>query len=142
MNSTSRALVAYNSLKSGGRVCLVYNSRLEEAGGIVGVTNTLIRKHNPKWVHDGQSGIYPEFVGEITVAGFADIQTFSFDWFIPYSFKNWRGRILASKGVGASMSSAALKRFLSDFDREIAYLFDKSKTFAVKHRIFCVIATK
>jgi SAM-dependent methyltransferase len=142
LDSANRAHVAHNSLKCGGRVCLVYNSRLEEAAGIVSVTNALIRKHNPKWVHDGQAGIYPEFVFEITEAGFANVETFSFDWLISYSFETWRGRILASKGVGASMPTAALKLFLSDFDREIVPLFHKCETIPVKHRIFCVTATK
>jgi SAM-dependent methyltransferase len=137
-----RALNAHQSLSRGGKICIVYNSRLEEIGGLVSATNAMIRRHNPIWEHGGEAGIYSEYLREIDCAGFEDLETLSFDWSIPYDFDQWRGRILASKGVGASMSPAVLDCFLADFDQEIAQFFNLDVTVPVRHRIFCLIATK
>jgi SAM-dependent methyltransferase len=102
----------------GGRLVIAHYDWLPLPDNVVDATEQLILKHNPSWQFSGRGGIHPEFVRDVAVAGFSDIETFSFDVPAPYSHEAWRGRIRASAGVAASLAPDAVARF----DAELAAL--------------------
>ena len=38
--------------------------------------------------------LYPQWAADLSSAGFADVETWSFDVVIPYTHESWRGRML------------------------------------------------
>jgi hypothetical protein len=67
-------------------------------------TAELIGRHNPK-ARDtaNQTGLYPDWLEDVAVAGFEDIQTFTFNGSVAHSHECWRGRMKASGAIGASL---------------------------------------
>ena len=55
--------------------------------------------------------MYPSYVTDLRIAGFRDIETFSYDLVMKYSHESWRGRVRASGGVTASLSPDMVARF-------------------------------
>jgi SAM-dependent methyltransferase len=108
-------------------------------GNVVEATEKLIETHNPAWKLGGGKGIYPAWLRDAGVAGFVDIETFSFDRQAPYSHAAWRGRIRASAGVAASLSPEQVGRFDADLRALLAERF-ASDPLAVPHRVFAMIA--
>ncbi len=106
---------------------------------MVEATEKLIETHNPAWKLGGGKGIYPAWLRDAGVAGFVDIETFSFDLQVPYSHAAWRGRIRASAGVAASLSPGQVSRFDADLRALLAERF-ASDPLAVPHRVFAMIA--
>jgi len=105
-------------LKRGGRIIIAHRDWLPLPGNVVEVTERLITKHNPKWRLSGGTGLHPAALTDLAIAGFSEIEPFSFDAPVPYSHEAWRGRIRASAGVAASLPEEAVTRF----DRELAEL--------------------
>ena len=94
---------------------------------------------NARWTLGGGTGLYPAWLADVAIAGFQNIETFSFDMPAPYSHEAWRGRIRASAGVGASLAPDAV----AAFDRDLVGLL--GSRFAedpqpVPHRAFCLTA--
>jgi hypothetical protein len=86
------------------------------AGNLVSATEALIEYHNPDWAAGGLPGIHPAWLADLARAGFAEIETASFDHMQPYSHAAWRGRVRASAGVAASLYETRV----AVFDRELA----------------------
>lgn len=75
----------------------------------------------------------------VAIAGFHDIETFSFGIQVPYSHEAWRGRIRASAGVAASLSPEQVLHF----DAELQSLLQEHfpvDPLSVPHRVFAVIS--
>jgi SAM-dependent methyltransferase len=128
-------------LKPGGRVLLAHFDWLPLRGNVVEATEQLIAHHNPAWTFGGGTGLYPQWLTDLGQAGFAGIETFSFDVDVPYTPEAWRGRIRASAGVGASLSADAVARF----DRELAELLGDrfpGSSLQIPHRVFAVTAVR
>lgn len=126
-------------LRPGGRLVIAHFDWLPLAGNMVGDTEALIRRHNPAWKLGGGSGLYPAWLTDVREAGFHDVRTFSFDLDVPYSHLDWRGRIRASAGVGASLDPAAVERF----DAELAALLAErhpQEPMAVPHCVWVLSA--
>ena len=112
------AALARRWLRPGGRLVIAHFDWLPLPGNMVEDTERLIRSHNPAWNLGGGTGLYPDWLNDVRGAGFGDVRTFSFDVAVPYTHRDWRGRIRASAGVGASLAPAAVERF----DAELAEL--------------------
>jgi len=125
-------------LRPGGALGVLYLTRLELGGDLVELSNSLIRTYNPQWAHDGAHGLYPEFLPELQRQGFLKIETFSYDITLKYSLDDWVGRIVASKGVGASLSATVLRTFATDLKQRVATAF--SFPLDVPHRMFAIVA--
>ena len=112
----SAALEIKRILKPRGRVVIAHFDWLPLNSNVVDLTERLIETYNPKWYVEfgGKTGVYPDWLRDLGEAGFLDIQTFSFDMDVPYTHEDWRGRIRASSGVGASLSEAEVGRFDSE----------------------------
>ena len=110
------ALEMKRILKPNGRAVIAHFDWIPLDGNVVDLTEKLIETYNPKWYVEfgGKTGVYPDWMRDLGEAGFLDIQTFSFDMDVPYTHEDWRGRIRASSGVGASLSEAEVGRFDSE----------------------------
>ena len=106
-------------LKPGGRLIIAHFDWLPLPGNVVDATEQLIIAHNPAWkVAAGGLGMHPRWAFDVAVAGFGDIETFSYDLDVSYSREAWRGRIRASAGIAASLGPEQVARF----DHELADL--------------------
>ncbi len=130
----------FRVLESEGKVAIVHFDWLPISGNIVYATEELILHFNPEWKGGGGTGIYPHRLLDLTKAGFRNLETFSFDTDIVYSHESWRGRIRASAGVGASMSSDKVV----EFDLKLKTMLEDSfpEPLKIPHRVFTVIGTK
>jgi SAM-dependent methyltransferase len=126
-------------LKPGGRLVIAHFDWIPLPGNLVAATESLIRAHNPGWAFGGGNGLHPNWLADAAMAGFADLETFSFDQSVTYSHEAWRGRIRASAGVGASLPPAGVAKFDQALAALLAQRFPDDPQ-AVPHRVFCVTA--
>jgi SAM-dependent methyltransferase len=98
-------------LRPGGRAVIAHFDWLPLAGNVVEATERLIRQHNPDWAFGGGTGLHPQWLADLALAGFTGLETFSFDQPVAYSHLAWRGRIRASAGVAARLDATAVARF-------------------------------
>jgi len=127
-------------LVANGRLVVCHFDWVPLPGNLVAATEALILKHNPSWSMGGGTGLYPAWLADAAMAGFRNIETFSFDMDVPYTPESWRGRIRASAGVAASLPADAVERF----DREHADLLAGTfpgDVLPVPHRCWAMVAT-
>jgi SAM-dependent methyltransferase len=106
---------------------------------VVAVTERLIEQYNPAWKMGGMNGTHGDYLADISLAGFRDLETFSFDIDTPYTQEGWRGRIRASAGVGASLPPARVAAFDAELDRILKTDFP-GDPLRVPHRVWALIA--
>jgi SAM-dependent methyltransferase len=139
-----RPLAAAESLRLlvvGGSVVIAHFDWLPLPGNLVEATETLIKKYNPSWNLGGGTGLYPAWLSDLSVAGFRDIETFSYDEQVVYTHVGWRGRIRASAGIGADLPEAMVDEFDQEHARVLASQFPEAHL-NVPHRVFAVIGRK
>jgi SAM-dependent methyltransferase len=127
-------------LRPGGRLAIAHFDWIPLPGNVVEATEKLIEDHNPGWKMGGGTGIYPAWLADVAVAGFEDIETFSFDLGVPYSREAWRGRIRASAGVAASLEKDEVRRFDEDLEALLAARFPEDPL-EVPHRVWAVVCS-
>jgi SAM-dependent methyltransferase len=123
----------------GGWLVIAHFDWIPLPGNVADATEALIRAHNPDWPHHGGIGIHGYWLRDLALAGFRELETFSYDLDVPYPHESWRGRIRASAGVAVSLPPAAVEKF----DREHAALLAErfpGPGLPVLHRVFAVIA--
>lgn len=125
-------------LKPGGILAIAHFDWVPLEGNVVRATEELVERHNPDWKMGGGTGLYPAWLADVGDAGFAGIETFSFDLDVPYTREGWRGRMRASAGVAASLSGEAVGRFDSDLARLLAERFPDDPL-RVPHRVWAVV---
>lgn len=129
------AAQAARVLRPGGRLVIAHFDWLPLPGTVVAATEALILEHNPAWAGAGGSGIYPDWLADMAEAGFAGLETASFDIAQPYSHAAWRGRIRASAGIAASLPADKV----AAFDAALAGLLDRDypdDPLIVPHRVW------
>jgi len=127
------AAEARRVLRPRGRIIIAHRDWLPLPGNVVEATERLIMKHNPEWKLGGGTGVYPTTLTDLSVSGFSDIETFSFDAPVPYSHEAWLGRIRASAGVAASLSEDAVRHFDDDLADVLAANFPQ-EPLLIPHR--------
>ena len=140
------AAEARRLLAAGGSLILAHISRLPLRGGVVEATEILIREHNPTWYEgvimrrgvNRDVGVQLEWFGDLYDADFRDIESFTFDIFVPYSHEAWLGRIRASSGVAASLSPDRVQRFNAALKQLLVTRF-QTEPLRIPHRIFALI---
>lgn len=135
------AAQARRVMKSGGRIIIAHFDWIPLPGNVVDATEQLIMRHNPQWKMNGGTGLHPRSLADVAIAGFTDLETFSFDTGVPYTHEAWRGRIRASAGVGASL----LPDKVSAFDDDLARLLESNypdDPLIVLHRVWALTARK
>lgn len=128
---------AFRLLRDGGRLLIAHFDWLPLPGSLVEATEHLILRHNPAWALAGSTGIYPQWFADLSMAGFQNIESFSFDVEIGYTKAAWMGRIRASAGVGAVLQEEAITAFDSDHGKVISAYYPGER-FVVPHRVFVV----
>jgi SAM-dependent methyltransferase len=126
-------------LVPGGALVIAHFDWLPLPGNVVEATEQLIERHNPAWTFGGGPGMYPPWLRDVALAGFRNIETFSFDLDVPYSHEAWRGRIRASAGVAASLPAEMVTRFDDDLRQILRQAFP-NEPLQVPHRVFAVIS--
>jgi SAM-dependent methyltransferase len=121
-----------------GRLVIAHFDWIPLPGNVVEATEKLIERHNPEWKMGGGRGLYSRWLSDVAIAGFQNIETFSFDLFVPYSHEAWRGRIRASAGIAASLTPAQVSQFDADLQKLLQDRFS-ADPLAVHHRVFAVI---
>jgi SAM-dependent methyltransferase len=122
----------------GGLLVIAHFDWLPFAGNVADMTEKLIEAHNPAWKLAGGTGVHPEALTDVALAGFRDIETFSFDVSVPYSHEAWRGRVRASAGIGASLPPDAVARFNAELAKLLAERF-REEPLMVPHRIWALV---
>lgn len=131
------ALEVKRLLVPGGWLLIAHFDWLPLPGNVVDATEALILRYNPTWHLGGLTGIYPEWPRDAGIAGFEEIETFTFDIDAPYSHEAWRGRIRASAGVAASLPPQTVDRFDADLATILRDRFPENPL-AVPHRVFAL----
>jgi SAM-dependent methyltransferase len=132
------AAEALRVLKPGGRLVIGHFDWIPLPDNMIDATEKLIEKHNPKWKMGGGMGIYPQWPRDLAIAGFKNIETFSFDLDAVYSHEAWRGRIRASAGVGASLAPEEVAAFDNELRAMLAARYPEDPM-RVMHRVFAAI---
>jgi len=125
-------------LVQGGSLVIAHFDWVAIGGNVAHLTEKLIEAHNPGWKLGGGTGVHPEALTAVALAGFRDIETFSFDVMVPYTHEAWRGRIRASAGVGASLPPDAITRFNADLAKLLSERF-REEPLAVPHRVWALV---
>lgn len=134
-DGAAAAREAARLLRPGGALVIAHFDWIPLRGNAVAATEQLILQHNPSWRLGGGSGLYPRWLRDLGEADFQNLSTFSYDVFVPYSHEDWRGRIRASAGVGASLPPEQV----SVFDAELAALLHEQfpqPILDVHHRVW------
>lgn len=128
-------------LVPGGTLVICHFDWLPLPGNVVEASERLIERHNSAWKFGGGLGIHPRHTVPVTVAGFGEIETFSFDLDVPYTHEAWRGRIRASAGVAATLSQEAVAAFDAEHAAMLRERFP-ADPLAVPHRVWALVARK
>ncbi|MCC2664971.1 MAG: methyltransferase, partial [Geminicoccaceae bacterium] len=125
-------------LRKGGRVIIAHFDWLPLAGNVVEATERLILQHSPDWRGHGGSSLHPAWLGDLALAGFVGLETFSFDQAMSYRRAAWRGRVRASAGIAASLDRAAVARFDAEHEAMLARDFP-ADPLLVPHRCWAAV---
>ena len=124
-------------LREPGKLVLTYFSWLPKMDEIAKMTEELVLKYNPDWSGAGydKPGPVPSWS-----QGYFDIQSFcQLRERIQFTRDQWRGRIRACRGIGATLSP----REIAEFDSELASLLERRvpDEFPVLHEmlIYCFV---
>jgi SAM-dependent methyltransferase len=129
-------------LAHGGHVVIAHFDFLPRTQ-VVARTFDLVRTHlRPGARAEGPFGtesLYPEWLVDLSEAGFVDLETFSFDTDVPYTHAGWRGRMRASQWM-ITAGEAARERFDAALAERLAA--ELPDPLVVPHRVFAVIARR
>lgn len=126
-------------LRPRGALLICHLDYLALPGNLCEATEDLILRHNPHWSMAGSSGMYPAWSLDAAGAGFADIETFSFDLVIPFTHQGWRGRMRSCNGVGASLPPASVAAFDEALAQLLADRFPR-EPLVIPHRWWALVA--
>lgn len=132
------AAEAQRLLAPGGRIVIAHFDWVPLPGNVVDATERLILKYNPGWKLGAGTGLYPEWLTDLALAGFRHLESFSFDQVVSYSHLAWRGRMRASAAVGASLPEPDVDRFDQELEALLAREFPDDPM-EIPHRIWTVI---
>ncbi len=140
-DSAAAAAEARRLLRPEGRIVLCHFDWLPLPGNVVAASEALIRRHNPAWTLDGRDGFHGFHATALAVAGFTEIESFSFDRAVTYSHEAWRGRIRASAGVSGSLGPDRVAAFDAAHATLLAAEFPEDPL-VVPHRCFALTALR
>lgn len=117
-------------LKPGGRLVVLYLNWLPYEDEIAQKTEELVLKYNPQWTGGGETR-HPLTIPEAYSLYFEAEPQILFDLPVPFTRESRAGRILACRGIGASLSPEEIRAF----DREHRLLLEQiaPERFTVLH---------
>jgi SAM-dependent methyltransferase len=126
-------------LKPGGRLIICSFNYIPVPGSAAHACEEVILKHNPGWSSAGNNGISQEQIWQLTCSQFEGIESYSHDQMLGFTHEDWRGRLRACNGVGASLSPEEIKGVDQDF--QVRLERDFPGEISVLHRIFVATGT-
>lgn len=128
-------------IKSGGFLSICHFDWLPLPGNVVSAAEDLIRKWNPVWPMGGGTGIYPQWLGDMAVAGFENLESFSSDMAAPHARQEWRARLRATVGIAGRLSP----QLIHDFDQDVGRMMDSrfpGEPLMVPHRLWAALGRR
>lgn len=128
-------------VKPGGVLVICHFDWLPLPGNIVAATEEMIRKWNPVWPMGGGTGIYPQWLADMAVAGFGELETFSYDVAQPHARTEWRARLRGTVGIAGRLSP----QLIHDFDQDLSRMLDTrfpGDPLMVPHRVWAAIGRR
>jgi SAM-dependent methyltransferase len=126
-------------LRTTGSIVIAHFDWIPLPGNVAEATEKLIASYSPTWKPGFGLGLYPVWLRDLGLAGFRNIQTFSYDMDVPYTHEAWRGRVRASAGVGAILSVEKVRAFDEEFAGLLASRFP-APLLQILHRVWAVTA--
>ena len=122
-------------LKDKGVLIIAYMQWLADETEITDSSLKLVKKYNPSW--DCFSDRIDVAGSNLNLDGFKKKEFLDFDCDIPFTYESWNGRMIASRGIEASLSEKDVKRFSNEHLEMLRNLTDDN--FTLKHQIaiFC-----
>jgi SAM-dependent methyltransferase len=120
-------------LKPGGKLVLTYLSWLPRKDPIARASEQLILRYNPHWSD-------ADFPGSRTIQhawarpDFRLVTYHTYEEGIPFTRESWRGRIRASRGIGAALSPDEVERFDQEHDALLRRIAPDA--FSIVHQIW------
>lgn len=108
-------------LSPGGAILVAHLDAVPLPGNMAETTDRLLSVYNPGLSVGDGSGMYPAWLRDLALAGFRELETFSFDMVVSYSHEAWRGRVRSSAPVGASLGPEEVLAF----DRDLRGLLER-----------------
>ena len=119
-------------LKSNGLLMLSNFSWLPRVDAVARESEKLVLKYNPNWGAADYDGV-PASYYKLSKLGLVQRVMFFYDVHVPFTKDSWRGRVRASKGIGASLTEDEVNKF----DKEHHELLDNitEVAFSILHRV-------
>jgi SAM-dependent methyltransferase len=133
-------------LTDGGSVVIAHFDWLALPGNAVEATQEIILRYTPPgdpshgpWQFAHGTGVYPQWLTDLQEAGFAGIETFSFDVQVPYSHEAWVGRIRASGPIAGTLEEAGVEACSRELTAMLTARFPEDPL-TIPHRVWAVTA--
>ncbi len=116
-------------LKKDGKLVILYMAWLPLEDKLAKKSEDLVRKYNPTWTGGGETR-HPIHIPDVMYDYFDMEYHDEYDLMVPFTKESWHGRMIACRGVGASLSPDELAKW----DKEHRTLLeDYPEEFEVKH---------
>ncbi len=137
-NRAAAAREARRVLRPGGRLLIAHLDWHTAPGTVAAATLRLMRRYGSGG--EGPSSfVFPDWVEDLTAAGFGAWEVFGGTVALSYTPHAWRGRVRASQRGAPSMGRLELDRFDASLGRMLARQFP-GKLLSVEHRVFALVA--
>lgn len=97
-------------LRKDGKLVILYMAWLPFEDEIAGRSEELIHKFNPDWTGGGETK-HPIHIPDVMYDYFNMEEHEEYDLNVPFTRETWHGRMIACRGVGASLSPEELVRW-------------------------------
>lgn len=126
-------------LVPGGALAICYRDYVSVPGNVCAASEELIVAHHPGWPLSGVVWSHPEWVAELTRAGFDDVSMVDFELDVAFTHEAWRGRMRSSNGVAGSLPAAQVAAYDADLAELLRERFPE-EPLVVPHRIWAMVA--
>ena len=135
------AAESHRILIPGGALAVWHFDWLSLPGGVVRATESLIAEFNPALAVDDAFGMYPAWTAPVAAAGFAEIETFSFDVEVRYRQRDWRALVQESEAVAEALPVDAAVALDDALGARLARDFP-ADPLVVAHRVWALVARR
>ena len=128
-------------VKPGGLLAIAHFDWVPLPGNVVAAAEEVIRKWNPVWPMGGGTGIYPQWLGDMAVAGIGELESFSCDVAAAHARQDWRARLRGTVGIAGRLSP----QLIHDFDLDLGRMLDTrfpSEPLMVPHRLWVAVGRR
>lgn len=116
-------------LKKDGKLVILYMAWLPFEDELACKSEDLVRKYNPTWTGGGETR-HPIHIPDVMYDYFDMEYHDEYDLMVPFTKDSWHGRMIACRGVGASLAPDELEKW----DKEHRELLENyPDEFEVKH---------